>query len=113
MPQGDGTGLMGFGPMIGRAAGYSVPGFANPAFGYGGWGGRGGRGGRGFDRRYWAAGFPGFNAVPYVPANQAIYPAGSPDPAMEASMLTNQIEMMEQSLKDAKERLNVLKNSGE
>ena len=58
MPRGDRTGPAGMGPMTGRGAGYcagySVPGFANPAFGRGlvfgfgrglGLGFRGGRGG--------------------------------------------------------------------
>ena len=39
MPWGDGTGPMGLGPMTGRAAGYCagypVPGYMNPAVGYG------------------------------------------------------------------------------
>jgi len=38
MPLGDGTGPAGFGPMTGRAAGYCagypVPGYINPRFGY-------------------------------------------------------------------------------
>lgn len=120
MPRGDGTGPMGLGPMTGRGAGYcsgySVPGFMNPAFGFGF--GRGG--GRGFRHWFWATGipgwarFPGFApAVPPMPAYQAFYPAGGLDPAAEARMLTGQIEMMEQSLKNAKERLNELQKSGE
>ena len=40
MPGGDGTGPRGMGPMTGRAAGYCagfpVPGYMNPALGYGG-----------------------------------------------------------------------------
>lgn len=56
MPGGDGTGLMGAGPMTGRAAGYCAgpagPGYANPGFGGGfGFGRRGGFRGRG---RGWA-----------------------------------------------------------
>ncbi len=75
MPGGDRTGPMGMGPRTGRAAGfcagYDVPGFANPAYGWGGgmgWGrGRGyggglgrGFGGRGRGRRfrYWATDVP-------------------------------------------------------
>lgn len=43
MPRGDKTGPSGAGPMTGRlagyCAGYSVPGYMNPRFGYGrGWG---------------------------------------------------------------------------
>ena len=64
MPRGDRTGPYGAGPMTGRAAGYcagySVPGYANPRFGYGrGYGRGGGRGfgrgwGRGWGRRWYA-----------------------------------------------------------
>ncbi|MCL6591571.1 MAG: DUF5320 domain-containing protein [Firmicutes bacterium] len=126
MPRGDGTGPNGLGPMTGRAAGYCAgymaPGYLNPGFGLGyGWG-RGG--GRGFRRRYWATGIPGwarfpgyFAATPVIPAYagqpEAFYPLGNPDPAMEARVLTHQIEMMEQSLKNAKERLNELQKNGE
>ena len=52
MPRGDGTGPMGMGPMTGRGAGYCagfrVPGYANPARGFGYGFGRGYR--RGFMR---------------------------------------------------------------
>ncbi len=124
MPRGDGTGPNGLGSMTGRAAGYcngySVPGFINPGFGCGF--GRGG--GRGFHRGFWATGIPGWArfpkfaaAVPSMPAyasmREAFYPADGLDPATEARMLTGQIEMMEQSLKNAKERLNELQKSGE
>ena len=55
MPRGDKTGPDGLGPMTGRGAGYcagySVPGFMNPARGFGGGMARRGRGwGRGFGR---------------------------------------------------------------
>jgi hypothetical protein len=116
MPRGDGTGPNGLGPMTGRGAGYcggySVPGFMNPAYGCGF--GRGG--GRGLRRGFRATGIPGWvrfsgfgAAVPPMPA----YTAGGLDPAAEARMLAGQIEMMEQSLKDAKERLNELRKSEE
>lgn len=116
MPRGDGTGPMGLGPMTGRAAGYcagySVPGFANPSFGYGGWGGRGGRG---LGRRFWGAGYPGMAYPGYGPIPAPVYspffPNGAADPEMEARALSVQIEMMEQSLKEAKERLDELQKS--
>lgn len=121
MPRGDGTGPMGFGPMTGRAAGYcagySVPGFANPVFGYGCWGARGGQGGgRGLGRRF-RAGYSGWAyqgyGAPVAPGYNSFSQNGAADPEMEARALTNQIEMMEQSLKDAKERLRELQKNDE
>lgn len=64
MPQGNGTGPMGLGPMTGRAAGYcagyGVPGYANPFRGrafYGGFG----RGGAAYPYRAFGRGrAPGF-----------------------------------------------------
>ena len=41
MPFGDGTGPAGLGPMTGRAAGYPVPGYMNPAVGRAGFYGAG------------------------------------------------------------------------
>jgi hypothetical protein len=43
-----------------------------------------------------------------MPDYQAFYPTGGLDTAAEARMLTGQIEMMEQSLKNARERLSEL-----
>lgn len=118
MPRGDGTGPNGVGPMTGRAAGYCggypAPGFMNHGAGFGIC-----RGGHGFRRGFWATGipgwarFPGYTAsVTPVAAYQA-YPSGGTDPATEARVLTSQIEIMEQSLKNAKDRLNELQKSGE
>lgn len=112
MPRGDGTGPMGFGPMTGRAAGYCTgypaPGFANPTVGFG-WGGRGSC--RGFGRKFWGAGYgwaPGY-APGYIP----FFQKGAVDPEFETRVLTDQIEMMEHSLKEAKERLEELKKQDE
>jgi len=67
MPFGDGSGPIGLGPMTGRragfCAGYSVPGFANPAAGYRFRYGYSGvtsvwpRWGWGLGRRWWSRGF--------------------------------------------------------
>ncbi|MCK4498510.1 DUF5320 family protein [Candidatus Bathyarchaeota archaeon] len=85
MPRGDRTGPWGSGPMTGRAAGYCagypVPGFMNPAPGYGrgqgfrrGWGRGRGRGfGRGYGRG-WRA-YPPQNQQPYPPL---AYPLAQP-----------------------------------
>lgn len=113
MPRGDGTGPMGLGPMTGRAAGYCAgyagPGFANPAFGFG-WGGRGCRG---LGNRYRDVGFSGRVCFPGFARNQVFFTGNSPDPEGDAKILGHQIEMMEQSLKAAKERLEELKKSDE
>ncbi len=120
MPRGDGTGPNGLGSMTGRAAGYcggySAPGFMNAAFRCGL--GRGG--GRGLRRGFWATGipgwarFPGFAAAVHPMSDyQGFYPTDGLDPATETRMLSHQIEMMEQSLRSAKERLNELQKSEE
>ena len=68
MPRGDGTGPMGKGPMTGRGrgycAGYNMPGFMNPGFGYGGMGMGWGRGfGRGWGRGYGSWNSPWFGGA--------------------------------------------------
>ena len=75
MPRGDGTGPAGAGSMTGRAAGfcagYSVPGYMNPAGGraYGGGFGRGRGMGRGFGRGFgWARAGYGYGASVPFPA---------------------------------------------
>ena len=95
MPAGDRTGPAGMGPRTGRGAGYCAgydrPGYANPAFRYGGYGrgffGRRMSGGRGYRNMYYATGQPGW--ARYNP-----YPAGQPYPAP----LTAEQEM--EALKD-------------
>lgn len=124
MPRGDRTGPMGMGPQTGRAAGYcagyGVPGFMNPVYGRGGMG-YGARG-RGRGRRNWyhatgltgwqraAAGWPavqGFGpgafADPHVPVYAPAYPGLSRE--QELGVLRGQAEAMEQSLKEAQERI--------
>ena len=103
MPGGDRTGPMGAGPMTGRAggfcAGFNAPGFAN--FGFGGRGrglgrGMGGRG-RGFGRGFgWGAGAA---FAPYYS------PAGTMDPKQESEYLKNEVQMMEQEIKDINNRI--------
>lgn len=116
MPRGDGTGPNGLGSMTGRAAGYcrgyATPGFMNPSLGCGF--GRGGS--RGFRRGFRASGVPGwagFSEFSAAEPPKSVCPARGPDSAIEVNMLTNQIEMMEQSLKNAKERLCELQKSGD
>jgi len=78
MPGGDRTGPMGLGPMTGRGvgycAGYGVPGYANPGYGWR-FSGRGfGRGGgRGRRRWLYAPAFTGW--LPVAPNWQGVAPA--------------------------------------
>ena len=114
MAWGDGTGPNGAGPMTGRGAGYcagySVPGYANPAVGGGyrgfgrgrGWGRGFGRGyGRGFGRG-WGASNYGYGAAPvapYVPAVSA---------GQEADILKNEAKALENEIKAINDRIKVL-----
>lgn len=98
MPGGDGTGPAGMGPMTGRGAGYcagySAPGFANPAFGRGlGFGFRGGRGGR------WIAPYAGYG-VPYTRPYGAV-----PTRQQEMDALKGQAEYLEDTLEGIKKRI--------
>jgi len=74
MPRGDRTGPWGLGPRTGRAAGYCagypVPGFMNPAPGFGrGFGfGRGGGRGRGRGFRGWWGAYPPVYPYAYQPS---------------------------------------------
>jgi hypothetical protein len=128
MPRGDGTGPAGMGPMTGRAAGYcagySVPGFANPAGGRFGGAGRGyfGYGGRGRGYRNWynATGLPGWyrynSGMPawggavaptsYPYAGPSVNPAVTPD--QEKEMLKEQAEILKQQIEDIQARMNEL-----
>jgi hypothetical protein len=113
MPRGDGTGPMGMGPMSGRGAGYcasfTAPGWANSALG-----GCCGRG-RGLRRIRPAAGRAGWESYMdcygYPGANAPV----SDDPEtkrlaaqQETNWLQRRIEVMEQALKTARERLTKL-----
>ena len=126
MPRGDGTGPAGTGPMTGRGAGfcagYGMPGFMNPGFGRG-MGPRGGRGmfggGGGHGRRNWfratgltgwqraATGWPTYGMPAPVPPYQ-------PTAEQELAALRDQVKFMEDSVKEAQERIRELeKESGQ
>ena len=129
MPRGNGTGPMGMGSGTGRAAGfcagYSVPGYANPVSGHGAFGRgahwmRGSGGGRGHRYGYYATGLPGWqrSAAGWAPAMHPYTTPNAPSPypvpsfqippEEEAKMIRNQIEMMEEDIKAARERLGEL-----
>jgi len=105
MPRGDGSGPMGMGPMTGRAAGYcagyGVPGFMNPGFGYGR--GRGGMG-RGMGWRRGWGGYPAAYGVPPVPPVYGAYPA-APTSEQEVAALKQQAEAMRQGLDQVQSRI--------
>jgi len=123
MPGGDGTGPASMGPMTGRAAGfcagYSVPGYMNPAGGrgYGGWGRGGGRGRRNW---YYATGLPGWARAGYgLPAwGDAVNPyayGGIPaapglSAQQEIDALKGQAEYLEDSLDGIKKRIEELES---
>lgn len=128
MPRGDGTGPAGMGPMTGRGAGYcagyGVPGFMNPmvGWGFGPRGGRGffGRGGRGHRNWFWATGltgwqraamgwpaygWPTWGAPPVAPYQ--------PTAEQELAALRDQVKFMEESMKEAQERIRELEKEGD
>jgi len=121
MPRGDGTGPRGMGPMTGRAAGfcagYGVPGFANPAPGFGagmGYGARGGRGGRGWRNMYYATGLPGWARAGYAPAAfpGAAPVAAAPNPETQLNYLNSQAEQLKAALEDIQSRIADLEKTG-
>ena len=107
MPLGDRTGPAGMGPMTGRGAGYcagySVPGYMNPGFGWGGGFGRGW--GRGFGWR--RAGYA-YGANYGYPAQYPTYPERISS-EQEAGMLAEQARALENELEAVKKRIKELK----
>jgi hypothetical protein len=118
MPRGDRSGPQGMGPRTGRAAGfctgYPAAGYANGlpgggAFGRSGWGGRGHR------NWYYATGLTGWQRAasgwhPVTGGAAVGYPAplSRTAPQDEARTIRSQIELMEENLKAARERLEEL-----
>ncbi|MGI6176040.1 MAG: DUF5320 domain-containing protein [Christensenellales bacterium] len=106
MPRGDRTGPMGMGQMTGRGAGYcagfTAPGYANPAGSAEGFGCGFGRG-RGFRRMFHTTGLPAWARYGY-PAHVGAA-EGAPD---EKVFLANQAEFLEKQLEQVKKRLSRL-----
>ncbi|MFP4383384.1 MAG: DUF5320 domain-containing protein [Spirochaetia bacterium] len=102
MPRGDRTGPNGMGPMTGRqagfCAGYSMPGYANPA------GGRGmglglGRG-RGFRNRFFSG-----TGIPFQPAMPR-------NPETDRQILNRQASLLKQELDAVNSQLAELEKEG-
>lgn len=104
MPWGDRTGPAGLGPMTGRrmgyCAGFNMPGFMNPGFGFGRRRGRG----RGFWWRGWRHWGP-FWGGPFWAWNPPIWAS---EPEAEKDMLKNQAKILEQELAEIKKRIDEL-----
>ena len=124
MPGGDGSGPAGMGPMTGRGAGYcagfSTPGYGNPAGGRyfrAGRGSFGGRG-RGYRNQYYSSGQPGWSRYNMgMPAWSGA--VGTPyygdtnyaqdvDPKEETIILQEQSDFLKQQLDDIKKRMTEL-----
>jgi hypothetical protein len=126
MPGGDRTGPAGMGSMTGRAAGYcagySVPGYANPAGGRFFGAGRsfsGARGGRGRGYRNWYRttglfgwqrynmGMPAWGGAYAQPVNPYAGTYAGPDvtPDEEKEILKEQAEFLKQQVDDIQARL--------
>ena len=113
MPWGDRTGPSGFGPMTGRAAGYCagypVPGYMNPAQGFGLGFGRGWRGGgRGWRHMYYATGVPGWARSGYGAPGVVPPVYGGPTKEQEMGALKTQADLLQQQLEEINRRLEEL-----
>ncbi|MDD3654660.1 MAG: DUF5320 domain-containing protein [Desulfotomaculaceae bacterium] len=107
MSRGDGTGPQGTYPMSGRGAGFcagfTAPGYANPAGFAGGFGRR-----RGCRRMFNATGLPGWARSGY-PAYTGPY-----EPAIgDKELLSRQVEFLESQLDQVKKRLLSFKENTE
>ena len=102
MPRGDGTGPMGMGPVTGRGAGFcagfTAPGHANSAGGFGR--------GRGFRRMFCATGLPRWVHC----GNQNEKGAYFASDADEKEFLKNQAKFLESRLDSIKKRLEKFKD---
>ena len=115
MPGGDRTGPMGAGPMTGRGvglcAGYTMPGYMNPAYGRGF---RGGGGGRGWRHQYYATGLPGWargGAYAYpggFPAAAGTAPTSKAAGQEELRYLQEQSQYLKEALEDIETRISEL-----
>ncbi len=112
MPRGDRTGPFGSGPQDGRqlgyCAGYNVPGYAQGGFFGGGFGRGRAAGGRGMAFRRGAVGRGGW---PFAPAFNAA-PLSGP-PINEAAQFKSQIDLLEQTLNELKQRLHAVEGQAE
>ncbi len=123
MPGGDRTGPFGAGPRTGRGmgfcAGYNVPGYMNPGFGYGfgrGWGmgrgrGRGNRWGYFFGAPGWSMGYSWpYPTAPVAPDYPAPVFANERD---ELKFLKEQTKYLTQTLEELNSRIKELTKTKE
>lgn len=107
MPWGDRTGPAGRGPMTGRGlgycAGYDMPGYMNPAGGFGRGTARGR--GRGWRHRHYAAAMPGWGYGYPAPWQAAPAYWGPPTREQELDMLNAQAEALQGQLELLNERI--------
>lgn len=109
MPQGNGMGPLGMGPMTGRAAGFCAgngqAALANPGAGRGcGFGrgrGMGGRG-RGFRNLFFATGLPGWMraGVTAAPASDVVTEAGKQALRNQAAALQSELDLINKRLSE-------------
>ena len=108
MPGGDRTGPVGRGPMTGRragfCAGYQVPGYENPSYGFGR--GFGGGLGRGFGRGYLGRGRSSLWEYPYPDSyyNPMQYPK-TISKEEEKTYLEETIKNLEGEIKSIRKRI--------
>jgi hypothetical protein len=122
MPRGDRSGPLGMGPRTGRAAGYCggypVAGYANTLPGGDSYGRGGGRGGRGHRNWYYATGLTGWQRAaqgwyPAQPAAQDFFHNSYTQmaPQEESRLIRSRIELLEQNIKAARDRLDELESN--
>jgi len=110
MPRGDKTGPNGTGPMTGRAAGYSTPGYMNPRRGYGRGYGRGW--GKGFGRG-WGRGWQVYPPPAVIqPTYPNVYPPAPQQqtPEQEVAALENYQENLTAEKADIEKEIVAIKS---
>lgn len=111
MPFGDRTGPLGQGPRTGRGAGYcsgfAVPGYLNPAGGFGPFG-RGRGGGRGWRNWFYATGLTGWQRAGFWPWGGPW--AAGPTPDQEVLALKSQAKQLEGALDSIRKRIEELES---
>ena len=108
MPGGDRTGPLGCGPMSGRrlgfCAGYQVPGYENPRYGFGRGFGR--NLGRGFGRGYWGRGRSLWRGYPHQdPYDNPMIQPQTVSKEDEKAYLEDTAKNLEEEIKSIRKRI--------